>query len=75
MLAYELVAGCPPFYCEDRMAMYEAIVHVKYGIPRHFSPVRQIFQSVNLGMYIKHTFWSIELPRRCHTSLKGTKRE
>jgi serine/threonine protein kinase len=38
VLAYELVAGCPPFYSEDRMAMYEAIVHVRYTFPRHFSP-------------------------------------
>lgn len=38
-MAYELVAGAPPFMHEDRMVMYRRIVDGVYSCPTHFSPV------------------------------------
>ena len=37
---YEMVAGYPPFYDEDRVAMFRNICQVKYTVPSHFSKVR-----------------------------------
>lgn len=39
MLIYEMVAGYPPFYDEDRVAMFKNICQVKYSVPSHFSKV------------------------------------
>lgn len=39
MLAFELVAGVPPFMHEDRMVMYRRIVDGVYTCPAHFSGV------------------------------------
>jgi hypothetical protein len=40
VLAFELVAGVPPFMHEDRMVMYRRIVDGVYTCPAHFSAVR-----------------------------------
>ena len=40
VLVYEMVAGVPPFYTDDRVAMFKAICNVKYTCPAHFSKVR-----------------------------------
>ncbi len=40
VLMYEMVAGYPPFYDEDRVAMFRNICQVKYTVPSHFSKVR-----------------------------------
>ncbi|EIE24738.1 putative cGMP-dependent protein kinase [Coccomyxa subellipsoidea C-169] len=37
VLIYEMVAGYPPFYDEDRVAMFKNICQVKYSVPSHFS--------------------------------------
>ncbi|CAL8467781.1 g7319 [Coccomyxa elongata] len=37
VLIYEMVAGYPPFYDEDRVAMFKNICQVKYSVPTHFS--------------------------------------
>ncbi|KAK9909485.1 hypothetical protein WJX75_003002 [Coccomyxa subellipsoidea] len=37
VLIYETVAGYPPFYDEDRVAMFKNICQVKYSVPSHFS--------------------------------------
>jgi len=39
VLIFEMVAGCPPFYHEDRVTMFKNICHVKYSMPAHFSRV------------------------------------
>jgi hypothetical protein len=39
VLAYELVAGAPPFMHEDRMVMYRRIVDGVFSCPTHFSAV------------------------------------
>lgn len=39
VLVYEMVAGYPPFYDEDRVAMFRNICQVKYTVPSHFSKV------------------------------------
>jgi serine/threonine protein kinase len=39
VLVYEMVAGYPPFYDEDRVAMFRNICQVKYSVPSHFSKV------------------------------------
>lgn len=39
VLIYEMVAGYPPFYEEDRVAMFKNICQVKYSVPSHFSKV------------------------------------
>ena len=39
VLMYEMVAGYPPFYDEDRVAMFRNICQVKYTVPSHFSKV------------------------------------
>jgi hypothetical protein len=39
VLAFELVAGVPPFMHEDRMVMYRRIVDGVYTCPAHFSAV------------------------------------
>lgn len=39
VLIYEMVAGYPPFYDEDRVAMFKNICQVKYSVPSHFSKV------------------------------------
>ena len=40
VLIYEMIAGYPPFYDEDRVAMFKNICQVKYSVPSHFSKVR-----------------------------------
>jgi len=49
VLMYEMVAGYPPFYDEDRVAMFRNICQVKYTVPSHFSKVRHHSSS-----YIAH---------------------
>eukprot|EP00887_Chlorella_sp_A99_P000268 scaffold13.g268.t1 len=39
VLVFEMVAGHPPFYQEDRVAMFRAICNAQYAIPAHFSRV------------------------------------
>ena len=39
VLIYEMVAGYPPFYDEDRVVMFKNICHVKYTFPGTFSKV------------------------------------
>ena len=39
VLIFEMVAGYPPFYTEDRVTMFKNICHVKYTAPPHFSKV------------------------------------
>lgn len=39
VLAFELVAGVPPFMHEDRMVMYRRIVDGAFTCPPHFSAV------------------------------------
>ena len=39
VLIFEMVAGYPPFYMEDRVTMLKNICHVKYTAPPHFSKV------------------------------------
>ena len=39
VLIFEMVAGSPPFYLEDRVAMFKRITRVKYACPPSFSPV------------------------------------
>ena len=39
VLVFELVGGLPPFYCEDKLAMYQRVVHLTYSFPAHFSKV------------------------------------
>ncbi len=41
---YEMVAGYPPFYDEDRVAMFRNICQVKYTVPSHFSKARHSSQ-------------------------------
>ena len=40
MLIYEMVAGYPPFYQEDRVAMFRAICSTDFKFPSHFSKAR-----------------------------------
>jgi hypothetical protein len=42
VLAFELVAGAPPFMHEDRMVMYRRIVDGVFSCPPHFSAVRHL---------------------------------
>ena len=42
VLIYQMVAGYPPFYDEDRVAMFKNICQVKYSVPSHFSKVRPL---------------------------------
>eukprot|EP00884_Botryococcus_braunii_P004083 jgi/Botrbrau1/13676/Bobra.0378s0008.1 len=37
VLLYEMLAGYPPFYDEDRVTMFKNICHVKYTFPQNFS--------------------------------------
>lgn len=39
MLVYEMVAGHPPFYQEDRVTMFRAICNAQFTLPAHFSKV------------------------------------
>ena len=39
VLIFELVAGFPPFYHDDRVTMFKNICQVKYTCPPHFSKV------------------------------------
>jgi hypothetical protein len=39
VLIYEMVAGYPPFYQEDRVAMFRAICSTDFKLPTHFSKV------------------------------------
>jgi hypothetical protein len=46
VLAYELVAGAPPFMHEDRMVMYRRIVDGVFSCPTHFSAVSALQRCV-----------------------------
>jgi hypothetical protein len=46
VLAYELVAGAPPFMHEDRMVMYRRIVNGVLSCPPHFSAVSTMQQHI-----------------------------
>jgi hypothetical protein len=50
VLIFEMVAGCPPFYHEDRVSMFKNICHVKYVMPAHFSKVRATVMNRNPGI-------------------------
>lgn len=39
VLVFEMVAGAPPFYHEDRVAMFKNICAVRYNMPPYFSKV------------------------------------
>lgn len=39
VLIFEMAAGYPPFYHEDRVTMFKNICQVKYTCPPHFSKV------------------------------------
>ena len=39
VLIFEMAAGHPPFYHEDRVTMFRNICQVKYTCPPHFSKV------------------------------------
>ena len=39
VLVFEMVAGHPPFYQEDRVAMFRAICSSDFRCPAHFSKV------------------------------------
>lgn len=43
VLIYEMVAGTPPFYDEDRVTMFKNICHVRFNMPAYFSKVSQDF--------------------------------
>jgi serine/threonine protein kinase len=47
VLIYEMVAGYPPFYDEDRVTMFKNICHVKYSFPQHFSKVAHTAPAVD----------------------------
>jgi len=55
VLAFELVAGVPPFMHEDRMVMYRRIVDGVYTCPAHFS-----------GVSTTHTFMLLPPAGRAH---------
>lgn len=38
VLIFELCSGLPPFYMEDKLAMYRRIVSMRYDMPSNFSP-------------------------------------
>jgi serine/threonine protein kinase len=40
VLIYEMVAGYPPFYHEDRVQMFKNICHVKFSFPSSFGKAR-----------------------------------
>ena len=48
VLVYEMVAGYPPFYDEDRVAMFKNICHVKYTFPSSFGKARAAPQRSSL---------------------------
>jgi hypothetical protein len=41
VLIYEMVAGYPPFYHEDRVQMFKNICHVKFSFPSSFGKARE----------------------------------
>lgn len=45
MLIFEMAAGYPPFYHEDRVTMFQNISQVKYTCPPHFSKVCPSFHA------------------------------
>ena len=57
VLIYEMTAGCPPFYADDPMEVYEKILSGHVSIPSHFSrgladlvkKLLRTFQSKRLG--------------------------
>ena len=40
VLIYEMVAGYPPFYSENKVDMFKSICEVKFSFPAQFSKVR-----------------------------------
>lgn len=50
MLIFEMAAGYPPFYHEDRVTMFKNICQVKYTCPPHFSKVSSSTSALFLPM-------------------------
>ena len=46
VLIYEMVAGVPPFYHDDRVVMFRNICHLRFAMPPHFSKVCAVRQLV-----------------------------
>ncbi len=66
VLAYELVAGMPPFMSDDRMVMYRKIVDCSFSCPAHFSLVRRWRIAVG-GLHPKPVYvWRRGAPRAGH---------
>ena len=40
VLIYEMVAGYPPFYSENKVDMFKAICDVRFSFPPHFARAR-----------------------------------
>ena len=60
ILMYEMVAGYPPFYDEDRVAMFRNICQVKYTVPSHFSKVCHHTQSQPCAQSLfRHWSWRV----------------
>jgi hypothetical protein len=55
VLAYELVAGAPPFMHEDRMVMYRRIVDGVFSCPTHFSAVSALHRFVQCHSVFRFT--------------------
>ena len=54
VLIYEMMAGYPPFYDEDRVAMFRNICHVKYTFPSSFNKARLcVFQCVRCMLPVR----------------------
>lgn len=62
VLAFELVAGVPPFMHEDRMVMYRRIVDGVYTCPAHFSAVSGGWrvQAVQYSTVVRHRLSSLD---------------
>ena len=40
MLVYEMAAGYPPFYSENKVEIFKGICEARYSFPDHFSKVQ-----------------------------------
>ena len=52
VLIYEMVAGYPPFYQEDRVAMFRAICSTDFKMPTHFSKVAVVVVVVVVVVWV-----------------------
>ena len=62
---YEMVAGIPPFYHEDRVTMFKNICHLKYSFPAHFSRViqrNQLYQLALTSQLLMSALINLQLP-------------